>query len=60
MKEQFINNGKMNVDNESFRSLIEYSKNNISEERYPKGTEPNGARWIVLTDIYCDLVERPY
>lgn len=60
MKEQFINNGKLNVDNVSFRSLIEYSKNNISEERYPKGTEPNGARWIVLTDIYCDLVERPY
>ena len=60
MKDQFINNGKMNIDNGSFRSLIDYSKNNISETPYSEETEPNGARWIVLSDAYYDLAERPY
>jgi len=60
MKEQFINNGKLNVDNEAFRSLIGYSKNCISEGCYQEETEPNGAWWIALADVYCDLAERPY
>ena len=60
MKDQFINNGKMNVDNESFRSLIEYSKNSVSETPYSEETEPNGARWVVLSDAYFDMAERPY
>lgn len=60
MKDQFISNGKMNVDNESFRSLIEYSKNSITETPYSEGTEPDGARWVVLSDAYYDMAERPY
>ena len=59
MHDQFISNNKINVDSAEFRSLIEYSKNSISENCYSDETEANGAKWVVLSDVYYDLVEHP-
>ena len=59
MHDQFISEKKVKVDSAEFRSLIEYSKKNISEERYSEETEMNGAQWVVLGNAYYDLVDQP-
>ena len=59
MHDQFISEKKVKVDSAEFRSLIEYSKNNISEKHYSDETEMNGAQWVVLGDAYYDLVDQP-
>ena len=59
MHENFISDSKINVDNAEFRSLIEYSKNNISENYYSDDVEANGAQWVVLGNVYYDLVDQP-
>ena len=59
MHDQFISEKKVKVDCVEFRSLIEYSKNNISEKHYSDETEMNGAHWVVLGNAYYDLVDQP-
>lgn len=59
MHDQFISEKKVKVDSAEFRSLIEYSKNNIPENQYSNETEVNGAQWVVLGDAYFDLVDQP-
>ena len=59
MHDQFISEKKVKVDSAEFRSLIEYSKNNISEKHYSDETEMSGAQWVALGDAYYDLVDQP-
>jgi ABC-type glycerol-3-phosphate transport system substrate-binding protein len=59
MHEQFVSEKKMNIDNAEFRSLIEFSKNNISKDYYSETVEPISTQWVVLGNVYYDLVEQP-
>lgn len=56
MHDLFVSNNTIDVDNDAFRILSKYAKNNISIDGYASGTETSGADWVVLSNIYYDLI----
>lgn len=59
MHECFVNNKTINIDNKEFSDLAEYSKNYIVEEGYNSDVDLSGAKWVVLSDVYNDIIESP-
>lgn len=56
MQNAFISNKTINVDNEAFRTLTKYAKNNVSIDGYLPDTESYGADWVILSNLYSDLL----
>lgn len=56
MKDSFVAQDSIKIDTNEFRALAEYSKNNISEEAYTSSQDNLETKWVILNDIYYDLI----